>query len=272
MKLNRAIQYLKLVLSFRLNDHAVIALSLKPFHSERIKIMVSPQPHISLIKEHPMRILLVEDDTMIGESLTHALRSSGYSVDWAKDGDAGELSLQSSNYNLVLLDVSLPKRSGLEILASLRQRKETVPVLILTARDSVTDRVQGLDGGADDYLVKPFALEEVEARIRVLLRRHLGQAEPILQSANIILNLLTKEIEVGDKKIILSAREYALMYALMERPGKVLSRAELEEKLYGWNEEVSSNAVEVHIHGLRKKLGNAIIRNIRGMGYMVSKA
>jgi DNA-binding response OmpR family regulator len=219
-----------------------------------------------------MRILLIEDDTMIGESLSHALRASGYSVDWAKDGEAGELSLQTTNYNLVLLDLSLPKRSGLEILAHLRQRKQSTPVLVLTARDSVADRVQGLDVGADDYLVKPFALEEVEARIRVLLRRSLGQAEPILQSGNMTLNLLTKEIDIGGKKQLLSAREYALMYALMEKPGTVLSRAQLEEKLYGWNEEISSNAVEVHIHGLRKKLGNAAIRNIRGMGYMVAKA
>jgi two-component system response regulator QseB len=218
-----------------------------------------------------MRILLIEDDPMIGDSLAHALRASGYSVDWAQDGETGELSLQTAQYNLVLLDLSLPKRSGLEILSYLRARQETVPVLVLTARDSVADRVQGLNFGADDYLVKPFALEEVEARIRVLLRRNAGKAEPTLRSGSVTLNLLTKEIAFEDKTLVLSAREYALMYALMEKPGNVLSRAQLEEKLYGWNEEVSSNAVEVHIHSLRKKLGNGLIRNIRGMGYMVAK-
>ena len=219
-----------------------------------------------------MRLLLIEDDIMIGESLSLALRAKGYSVDWAQDGETGDLSLRNTQYNLVLLDISLPKCSGLEILANLRQRKQTTPVLILTARDSVADRVQGLDIGADDYLVKPFALEEVEARIRVLLRRHTAHADLLMEAGSTTLNPLTKEIEFEGNKLILSAREYALMYALMEKPGKVLSRAELEEKLYGWNEEVSSNAIEVHIHGLRKKLGNDVIRNIRGMGYMVGKA
>ncbi len=219
-----------------------------------------------------MKILLIEDDKMIGESLMHALKSSGYAVDWARDGDMGEESLKTTAYNLVLLDIGLPKQTGLEVLTKLRARKDKVPVLILTARDRVADRVAGLDLGADDYLVKPFALEEVEARIRVLLRRgNAGHAESTLRSGAISLNTTTKELEYEGKRLILSAREYALMFALLQSPGKVLSRAELEERLYGWNEEVSSNAVEVQIHNLRKKLGPELIRNIRGIGYMVAK-
>lgn len=218
-----------------------------------------------------MRILLIEDDRMIGESLTHALKNSGYAVDWARDGDTGEISLSTTAYNIVLLDLGLPRRDGLEVLKSLRMRKDKVPVLVLTARDQVADRVAGLDLGADDYLVKPFALEEVEARIRALLRRHAGNADPVLQSGGIALHTATKELSYKSKHLTLSAREYALMFALMESPGKVLSRMELEERLYGWNEEISSNAVEVQIHNLRKKLGADLIRNIRGIGYMVVK-
>ncbi|MET0155899.1 MAG: response regulator [Rickettsiales bacterium] len=218
-----------------------------------------------------MRILLIEDDKMIGESLVHALKNGGYVVDWARDGDTGEVSLSTTIYNLILLDLGLPKRNGLEVLKGIRLRKDKVPVLILTARDRVADRVAGLDLGADDYLVKPFALEEVEARIRVLLRRTAGHADPVLRSGGVSLNMLTKELEYEGKRLTLSAREYALMFALMEMPGKVMSRVELEERLYGWNEEVSSNAVEVQIHNLRKKLGTDLIRNIRGIGYMVAK-
>ncbi len=183
-----------------------------------------------------------------------------------------EESLATHDYHLVLLDLGLPKQSGLELLKKLRHRGKNTPVLILTARDGVSDRVDGLDAGADDYLVKPFALEELEARMRALLRRNSGSATPLIECGETILNPATKEIEFKGKKLLLSAREYALMYALMESPGKVLSRSELEEKLYGWNEEVSSNAVEVHIHALRKKLGNELIRNIRGLGYLVSKS
>lgn len=218
-----------------------------------------------------MKILLIEDDSMIGDSLVHALRAKGYTVDWVQDGEMGEESLRIGSYALVLLDLGLPKRSGIEILKSLRQRHQQLPVLIITARDAVSDRVQGLDLGADDYLIKPFALEEVEARIRVLLRRSAGQSAPILSVGAITLNPHTKELTYTGKSLVLSAREYALMFALMETPGKVLSRRDLEERLYGWNEEVSSNAVEVQIHNLRKKLGNSLIRNIRGMGYMITK-
>lgn len=218
-----------------------------------------------------MRILLIEDDRMIGEGLVQALRASGYAVDWARDGTTGEVSLSTISYSLVLLDIGLPQRNGLDILKSLRERKDKVPVLILTARDQIADRVEVLDLGADDYLVKPFALEEVEARIRVLLRRSAGNADPVLRFGDIALNTLTKELDYKGKHLVLSAREYALMFALMELPGKVMSRTELEERLYGWNEEVSSNAVEVQIHNLRKKLGTQLIQNIRGIGYMVAK-
>lgn len=218
-----------------------------------------------------MRILLIEDDTMVGESLVQALKAGGYAVDWAQDGEIGEESLRSCAYNLVLLDLGLPKRSGLEILKSLRARKDKVPVLIMTARDRVSDRVEGLDLGADDYLIKPFALEEMEARMRALLRRNSGHAGPVLKTAYMTLNTVTKELECQGRREPLSAREYALMFMLMESPGKVLSRLELEEKLYGWNEEVSSNAVEVQIHNLRKKFGAEAIRNIRGIGYLVEK-
>lgn len=218
-----------------------------------------------------MRILLVEDDRMIGDSLVQALKNNGYAVDWARDGDMGEEHLNTTAYGLVLLDIGLPGRSGLDILRNLRNRKDKVPVLMLTARDRIADRVAGLDSGADDYLVKPFALEELEARIRVLLRRNAGQADAVLRTEHIALDTLTKELTYDGRQVTLSAREYALMLALMESPGKVLSRPELEERLYGWNEEISSNAVEVQIHNLRKKLGSELIQNIRGIGYMVAR-
>jgi two-component system response regulator QseB len=218
-----------------------------------------------------MRILLIEDDKMIGEGLSHALKAGGYAVDWARDGETGEESLKNATYHLVLLDLGLPRRGGLEVLQSMRRAHNKTPVLVLTARDRVADKVLGLNLGADDYLVKPFALEEVEARIRVLLRRNTGNAESVIRSGAIALNTTTKELTYRGKELVLSAREYALMFALMEVPGKVLSRAELEDRLYGWNEEVSSNAVEVQIHNVRKKLGSDIIHNIRGIGYMVAK-
>lgn len=217
-----------------------------------------------------MRILLVEDDGMIGESLRKALRQSQYAVDWAKDGDEADDSLQSEKYDLVILDLGLPCKSGMSVLKTMRERNDTTPVLILTAQDAVADRVKGLDLGADDYMLKPFALEELEARIRVLLRRKAGQAAPVLMHEDIKLDMGTHQMIYKDKAILLSAKEYALLYALIERPGAVLSLSQLESALYGWNEEVSSNAVEVHIHQIRKKTGNKdIIRNIRGVGYVI---
>ena len=217
-----------------------------------------------------MRVLLVEDDEMIGDSLCQGLKRHGYVVNWVKDGNTAELCLKTEEYDLMLLDLGLPEQSGLSVLKRFRQSGGTLPVLILTARDDLSDRVDGLDTGADDYLTKPFEVKELEARMRALIRRSNGRADTMLSVGNIVLDPVTKHITVADKTLLLSAREFALMHALMERPGSVLSVRQLEEKLYGWNEEVESNAIEVHVYQLRKKLGNSIIRNIRGMGYTVS--
>jgi two-component system response regulator QseB len=218
-----------------------------------------------------MRLLLVEDDAMIGESVRLGLRRDGFTVDWVRDGRAAELALANGVYDLVLLDLGLPKKDGLDVLKTLRRGGNHLPVLILTARDSVTDRINGLDSGADDYLVKPFDLDELAARIRALLRRQAGRADTVIQCGALTLNPATHEARLGDRQLTLSARELAVLEALLERPGAVLSREQLEEKLYGWDEEVESNAVEVYIHGLRKKLGADFIKNIRGVGYMVPK-
>jgi two-component system response regulator QseB len=217
-----------------------------------------------------MRLLLVEDDPMIGESVRRGLRHGGFAVDWVQDGETAEHALAAEPYALVLLDLGLPRKSGLEILRDLRRRGAGLPVLIVTARDAVSERVEGLDAGADDYLPKPFALEELEARIRVLLRRRAGQADATLVRGALALDPRTNEASFGDARAVLSAREFALLWALAEAPGAVLSRAQLEEKLYGWQEEVDSNAVEVHIHNLRRKLGGGVIRNLRGVGYLVA--
>jgi len=218
-----------------------------------------------------MRLLLIEDDSMISEGLTTALRQSGYAIDAVADTQAGKLGLANEKYDLVLLDLGLPDGSGLEVLKELRNRRDPVPVLILTARDTLKDVVEGLDLGADDYMIKPFALEELEARIRVLLRRNEGRASPVITWGNIQLNPATHGFTVDGKQIILSAREFAVIHALMENPGAILSRQKLEEKIYGWNQEVESNTIEYHISQIRKKLGYDVIRNIRGVGYTMEK-
>ena len=218
-----------------------------------------------------MRVLLVEDDTMVGESVRKGLRQEGFAVDWVEDGAAAELALATGVYDLLLLDLGLPKKAGMEVLASLRQKKSTLPVMLITARDAVADRVKGLDAGADDYLVKPFDLDELAARARALVRRRAGNAESVLRSGELTLNPATHQAEYQGKSLTLSGREFGLLQALIERPGAVLSRAQLEDKLYGWSEEVGSNTVEVYIHGLRKKLGAELIQNVRGVGYMVPK-
>ena len=218
-----------------------------------------------------MRLLLVEDDPMIGESVRTGLQQDGFAVDWVQDGRAAELALDTNAYDTLLLDLGLPRKAGLDVLAALRRRGESIPVLILTARDAVADRVKGLDAGADDYLVKPFDLEELAARVRALLRRKSGRADPVVQAGALILNPATHEVSLDGKPVSLSAREFALIHALAARPGVVYSRAQLEEKLYGWQEEVESNAVEVHLHGLRRKLGPEVIRNVRGVGWMIGK-
>jgi len=218
-----------------------------------------------------MRVLLVEDDTMVGESVRKGLRQEGFAVDWVEDGAAAELALATGVYDLLLLDLGLPKKAGMEVLASLRQKKSTLPVMLITARDAVADRVKGLDAGADDYLVKPFDLDELAARARALVRRRAGNADSVLRLGDLTLNPATHQAEYQGKSLTLSGREFGLLQALIERPGAVLSRAQLEDKLYGWSEEVGSNTVEVYIHGLRKKLGADFIKTVRGVGYTVPR-
>jgi two-component system response regulator QseB len=218
-----------------------------------------------------MRLLLVEDDAMIGRSLQQGLKQEGYAVDWVRDGHSARLSLQDEGYALVLLDLSLPRLSGRELLGELRQRRNPIPVLIITAHDSIADRVAGLDAGADDYLVKPFSFEELTARIRALLRRHGGVPEPLLRQGSLSLNPSTHEVRLDEAVVHLSAREFALLEAMMRRPGIPLSRSQLENSIYGWDQQVDSNAVEVHIHALRRKLGAQRIENVRGVGYRVPK-
>ena len=224
-----------------------------------------------------MRVLLVEDDAMIGSSVRAGLRQDGFAIDWVTDGQAAESALAMRGgpeaYDLVLLDLGLPKKGGLDVLRSLRARGLEVPVLIMTARDAVADRVAGLDAGADDYLVKPFDLDELAARVRALHRRRSGRAAALLRHAHegavITLDPARREVRRDDVPVALSAREFAVLEALLERAGAVLSRTQLEEKVYGWDEEPGSNTIEVYVHGLRKKLGADLIRNVRGVGYTI---
>ncbi len=216
-----------------------------------------------------LKILLVEDDAMIGAAVQEGLRRAGFTVDWVRDGRAAELALAAESYGLMLLDLGLPKKSGLDLLTDVRRKGATLPVLILTARDAVSDRVTGLDAGADDYLVKPFDLDELAARIRALSRRAAGRTQTVIEHGALVLDPSRHDVRLDGTQVALSAREYAVLEALLERPGAVLSRSQLEERLYGWGEEVESNAIEVHIHNLRRKLGAELIRNIRGVGYMM---
>ncbi|EJE53180.1 response regulator with CheY-like receiver domain and winged-helix DNA-binding domain [Acidovorax sp. CF316] len=219
-----------------------------------------------------MRLLLVEDDPMIGEAVQDLLRAEGYAVDWVRDGDAADTALRANAYDLVMLDLGLPKRDGIAVLRDLRTRKDRTPVLVATARDAVAQRIEGLDAGADDYVLKPYDLDELLARIRALLRRAAGRAEPVYEHKGVSINPSTREASVNGVPVVLSGREWAVLEPLLARPGLVLSRQQLEDKLYGWGDEVSSNAVEVYIHGLRKKLGADILLNVRGVGYLVPKA
>jgi len=218
-----------------------------------------------------MRILLVEDDQMIGDALSMALRDAAYAVDWVKDGETALRALENQEHDAVLLDLGLPRRDGLEVLKQLRANEGSLPVIIITARDGVEDRVKGLDLGADDYLTKPFDVEELLARLRATLRRQGGQAASLLSNGIISLDPSTYEARIGEVVCRLSAREFSLLQALMIRPGTILTRTQLEEKLYGWNEEVESNAVDFLIHGIRKKLGVDAIKNVRGAGWMVAR-
>jgi two-component system, OmpR family, response regulator QseB len=219
-----------------------------------------------------MRLLLVEDDVMIGEGVRAGLRQDGYVVDWVQDGAAAEAALAAEQgYALVLLDLGLPRKDGLALLQSLRRRGNRVPVLVISARDAVNDRVRGLDLGADDYLVKPFELHELAARVRAVLRRHAGRAEPVIEFGDFRLDPSSRKLSYCGREVSVSAREFALLRALLDRPGQTLSRAQLEERLYGWGEEVASNAVEVHVHNLRRKLGERAIRTVRGLGYVIGE-
>jgi DNA-binding response OmpR family regulator len=216
-------------------------------------------------------ILIIEDDLMIGQSLTRALVDIGMKVDWCRDGIAGQVAIESNRYALVLLDLGLPLKSGLEVLKSIRERGVRTPLFIITAREEIDDRVVGLDLGADDYLVKPFSIKELLARIRGVLRRNGSMLMSAISNGEIMINLATLEANYRDKSRLLSAKELALLQALMERPGMIFSLSQIQNRLYGSNEEAGSNVVEVLIHGLRKKFDREIIRNVRGIGWMVLK-
>ena len=219
-----------------------------------------------------MRILLVEDDPMIGKTLQQALQQDGYAVDWVTDGESGRTAIATSQdaYVLVLLDLGLPRKGGLALLRELRREGNRIRVLVVTARDAVADRVEGLDAGADDYLTKPFSLDELTARIRALLRRDVAREDNVLRHGDLTLDTASHAVTKAGKTVDVSAREFALLAALLERPGAALSKAQLEERIYRWGDEVESNAVEVHIHNLRKKLGSDAIRTLRGVGYALA--
>lgn len=218
-----------------------------------------------------MKVLLVEDDTMIGENIQIALSDEGIGVDWVNNGVDAEVALSMHVYDALLLDLGLPQKDGVDVLRGLRARGNATPVMVVTARDTVAQRVLGLKAGADDYLVKPFDLEELIARLHALVRRARGRTDPVYRNGEVTINPETRQVQVAERQVILSAREWAILDALIARPGAILSRSQLEEQLYGWSGDVESNAVEVYIHGLRKKLGQQFIANVRGVGYMVEK-
>ncbi len=219
-----------------------------------------------------MRILLIEDDALLGDALQTGLKQAGHAVDWVRDGIAAETALLTEEYAAAVLDLGLPRKSGLEVLRRLRKEKRATPVLILTARDTVDDRIAGLDAGADDYLVKPFDLGELQARLRALLRRAGGQPAPLLTAAGISLDPAAHRVVCAGNEIELSAREFAVLHALMQSAGRALSRPQLEQHLYAWGDEIGSNTVEVFIHHLRRKLGAERIHTLRGIGYVIPKA
>jgi DNA-binding response OmpR family regulator len=218
-----------------------------------------------------MRILLAEDDNMIGAAVRDSLHQDGYAVDWLRDGLRADAALATGHYDLILLDLGLPGKDGLDLLRGLRRRRNTAPVIVITARDAIESRIAGLDAGADDYIVKPFDLDELAARIRSALRRSAGRAEPDIAIGGVRINLAQRQVLREGAPVTLSAREYAIVEALALRPGAILSRAQLEERMYGWGEEVESNTVEVHIHAIRRKLGADFIRNVRGVGYYIPR-
>jgi two-component system response regulator QseB len=218
-----------------------------------------------------MRVLLIEDDGMIAQGLQTALRQGGFAVDWMRDGKSANAALQAARFDLVLLDLGLPQRDGIEVLRDLRKRGDVTPVIILTARDEIQHRIAGLDAGADDYIVKPFDVDEVTARMRSVLRRAAGRGDSGIQYGDLRLDPVTHAVERNGVPVTLSGHEFAVLEALLQRPGAVLSRSQIEDRLYGWDEQIGSNAVEVYIHGLRRKLGSDAIRTLRGVGYYVPK-
>ena len=218
-----------------------------------------------------MRVLVVEDDALLGDAIQAGLKQSGFAVDWIKDGVSAEQALTTEPYAAVVLDLGLPRLSGLEVLRRLRSRNASTPVLILTAMDSVDDRIKGLDAGADDYLIKPFDMGELAARLRALIRRASGKTDPLLEIAGVKLDPAAHRVLYRDKPVELSAKEFALLHALMLNAGKVLSRAQLEEQLYAWGDEIESNAVEVYVHHLRRKFFPGLIETIRGVGYLMPR-
>ncbi len=218
-----------------------------------------------------MRILLVEDDPELGDGLTVGLRQAGFAVDWLRDGHAADLALRDESFDLVVLDLGLPRMSGMDVLKRARDRGQNLPILILTARDATGDKVSGLDAGADDYLVKPIDLDELSARIRALTRRSAGRAAPLLVHGDLTLDPAAHRVMLAEQAVELSSREFSLLQMLLENAGRVLTRSQLEQSLYGWRDEPDSNALEVHIHHLRKKLGSDLIRTLRGVGYTIPK-
>lgn len=218
-----------------------------------------------------MRILLIEDDVMIGTDLSKSIKDSGFAVDWVQDGVAGQTALNDNTYTAALLDLRLPRRSGLHVLQAARTNGNSTPILILTARDGEDERVEALDAGADDYIVKPFSFRELMARLRAVIRRRDGHAQSLIGTDALRLDLATREAVHRDTRQPLSAREFAVLHALLERPGAILSREQLESHVYGWNEPIGSNAIEVVIHGLRKRLGSGVILNVRGLGWRIPR-
>jgi len=218
-----------------------------------------------------MRILLVEDDELLGDGLKVGLSQDGFAVDWVIDGESALSALSNNDFDVVVLDIELPKISGLEVLRTTRDHGQELPILLLTAKDAISDRVAGLDAGADDYLVKPCDLDELSARLRALHRRHLGNIRPVLQHGNLALDPAAHTLTNNGSSIILSAREFRLLQLLLENRGRVITRANLEDKLFGWDNEIESNSLEVFIHHLRKKLGAELIRTVRGIGYTIEK-
>ncbi|KXW55447.1 response regulator [Ferrovum sp. PN-J185] len=218
-----------------------------------------------------MKILLVEDDSILGDGIRAGLKQAGYATDWVQDGMAATHALKTGDYSAMILDLNLPKKSGLDVLADCRSQKNAIPVLILTARDTLSDKIKGLDSGADDYLIKPFDLDELLARIRALVRRSSGQSSAVIIRGELILDPAAHTVMLNNQVIGVSVKEFSILEQLLLNQGRVFSREQLEEKLYGWDDEIESNSVEVHIHHLRKKLGNELIRTIRGIGYVIDK-